>query len=302
VACSAVGSCVAVGSDSDAKPVIETLSGGTWVAPGDAAAAGASELDGVACPAQGSCVAVGLYSDQNGDSRGLIETLSGGRWTATRAPLPAGAVPAPATVLVHVACPAAGWCIVVGEYAESRDTTAPFVDTLSGGTWTPATVPLPADAVPGSLSGISCWTPGNCVTVGYYTSPGGQPRYLAETLSGGTWTAATLPLPAGAAANQTSKDWSAYLSAVACKAPGSCVALGTFLAGGKIEGAIDTLSAGAWTAAQAPVPAGAATAKQWLYFYSAVCPAPGNCVAVGYFAAQDGSGQALIETATGKHG
>lgn len=79
-------------------------------------------------------------------------------------------------------------------------------------------------------------------------------------------------------------------------APGSYIA-----DSGAINGAVDTLSGGTWTAATAPLPLGAATTKD-AYLEWAACPLPGNCVAVGTYTAQDGGTQALIETATGKHG
>ena len=322
VACPAQGSCVAVGNYStgggSSSPVVATLSDGTWTAadlplPGHAArGAGALMID-VKCPVQGTCIATGLYVDHNGDSQALIETLSRGRWTALQAPLPAGAAPpqatVPATQLGSVACPAVGSCVAVGQYTTRGGAAEAFIDTLSGGTWTPATAPLPADAAAdgqlAGLYGISCRAPGNCVAAGHYTSRGGQARYLAETLSG-TWTAATPPLPAGAAATQawnTQQSVGTTLDAVACQAAGSCVAVGSYMSGsGTVDGSIDTLSGGTWTAVKAPLPPGAATTKQQASFYWVVCPAPGNCVVVGSYTAQDGSTQALVETATGKHG
>jgi hypothetical protein len=325
VACRAQGSCVAVGynftgSGSDTSPVVATLSAGTWTAtglplPGDTARSKNAFLKGVECTAQGTCIATGSYTDQNGDSQALIETLSGGSWTAMRAPLPPGAVPAKETAttlattyLASAACPAVGSCAAVGQYTERGGAAAAFADTLSGGVWTSATVPLPADAASdgqlAGLRGISCPTPGKCVAVGNYTSRSGQARYLADTLSGGTWTAATSPLPPDAAATQKPNPRQiTALSAVACQAAGSCIALGSYIAGsGANDGAIDTLSGGTWTAATAPLPRGAATTNQSVYFARAVCPAPGYCVAAGTYTAQDGSLQALTETATGKTG
>jgi hypothetical protein len=57
-----------------------------------------------------------------------------------------------------------------------------------------------------------------------------------------------------------------------------------------------------WSATQAPLPADAAVAKQYVYFNSATCPASGDCIAVGGYKAQNGSAQGLIETATFKRG
>jgi hypothetical protein len=326
VACPAQGSCVAVGDDFTSNgyfsgAVAATLSDGTWTGTSLPLPANASRgkdeyasPDDIACPAEGTCIATGAYdAGQNGVPQALIDTLSGGRWTAMQAPLPAGAVPSAAggglsTQLLGAACPAVGSCVAVGLYTERGGAAAAFADTLSGGTWTPATVPLPADAASNGqlagLTGISCPAPGTCTAVGGYTSRGGQPRYLTETLAGGTWTAAAAALPAGAAATQKwSEGGSAALEAVACQAPGSCVALGSYAAGGgAVDGAIDTLSGGTWTAAKAPLPPGAATTKQSVSFTGAACPAPGNCVTVGSYTEQDGSSTAFIETAGGEHG
>jgi hypothetical protein len=324
VACPAQGSCLTVGNllnDQSFTPEVATLSDGTWTAsglplPGDAARSKENaSLQSVECPAQGTCVATGYFTDQSGDSQALIETLSDGRWTATRAPLPAGAVPAqgsaaPTTYFLGVACPAVGSCVAVGAYTKRNGTAAAFADTLSGRTWTAAALPLPADATASGQSaglyGISCPAPGSCVAVGHYITRGDQARYLSETLSGSTWTAAATPLPAGAAPaqkwnpQQTSLD-DTSLEAVACRAAGSCVALGSYTAASEvIEGAIDTLSGGNWTAVTAPLPPGAATTKQNVAFYGATCPARDDCVAVGKYFTQDGAYQALIETATGK--
>ena len=317
VACPAQDSCAAVGYSSapgqGLRPVVATLSGGSWTATGLPLPAGADQsgnayLEGVQCPAQGACIAAGTYTDQNGGGHALIETLSDGTWTAARASLPAGAVPSQVTAdaaLNSTACPEIGSCTAVGSYAGHGGTYPPFVDTLSGGTWTPVTALQPAGATVFGLFAISCRAPGDCLAVGKYINHRGQPRYLTETLSRGSWTLATLPLPANGAASQSSASalQLTSLDAVACQAAGSCVTLGSYIsASGAVDGAIDTLSGGTWTAATAPLPSGAATTKQHSYLRWVVCPAPGNCVAVGAYTTQDGTAQALIETAIGKHG
>jgi serine/threonine protein kinase len=315
VACPAQDSCVAAGwylTPTLTSPVVATLSGGTWTAtdlPLPQGAAGSSQVQllAIACPAQGECVAIG-YAFKNSHERAFIETLSGGSWTAAWAPLPADAAPLPTAgpFLRSVACPAAGSCVAVGTYTErGGNANAALIDTLSGGTWTAAAAPLPADAGTerhfALLSGISCPATGNCVAAGYYTTGGGQRRYLAETLSGGTWTAAAPPLPADARGSQMNRY--TFLDSVACQAVGRCVAVGAYQAGsGGIHGAIDTLSDRTWTAAAAPVPPGAATV-QYVAITQVICPAPGYWIGVGaYNSAQADSIQALIETGTGKHG
>ncbi len=318
VACPAQGACVAVGSYYSSQgidtPLTDTLSGGTWTSakaalPGDADQGKSAFLSEIACPAQGTCVATGWYTDQNGDTQALIDTLSGGTWTAQRAPLPAGAVPSKpsssnlATALFLVKCPAVGTCVATGDYIDQSGGTQALIDTLSGGTWTTQRAPLPGDAAAANpfalLWALACPAPGTCLAAGHYNSRNGQSRGLIETQSGGTWTPVAAPLPAGAAANQKwNLDQVTGLTAVGCAAPGTCVAAGSYTArNGGIQGALDTLSGGTWTAAAAPLPADAAVTKQYAFFDSAVCPATGDCIAVGGYKIQNGSTRVLIETA-----
>ena len=318
--CPAAGSCVAVGNSSNsqgiAKPLIQMLAANTWTPasvplPADADQAKAASLSSVACPAQGSCVATGWYTDANGDTQALIETSSNGAWTATTAPLPAGAGPVgnnttlPTGIWV-VTCTAVGSCEAVGDYQDHNGDYQALIETLSGGTWTPARAPLPSDAAANPaayLFGVDCPQGGTCVAVGHYNNGSGQSRNLIESLSGGVWVPSAGPFPAGAPASQ---KWSVSalpgLDAVACQAVGSCVAPGTYIGQGSVtEGMIDTLSDGTWSAARAPLPAGAGAAKAGsLYFGAAICPASGDCLAVGGYQARNGSSQGLIETARPK--
>ncbi len=321
VACPAQDSCVAAGyynlTAQIGGPAVATLSGGTWTAtelplPQGAAngntgplhvAYGNTGLDAIACPAQGICVATGNAVLKNDHVRPFVETLSGGTWTAAWAPLPAGAAPLSTAgpFLSGVACSAAGSCIAVGSYTERGGGGVPLIETLSGGAWAAAAAPLPAGAGQSAgLLGISCPAPGSCVAAGQYETRGGQVGYLAETLSGGTWTAAALPLPADARGSQTLDTG---LDSVACQAVGRCVAVGSYQVGTEgFAGAIETLSGGAWTAAAAPLPPGATTTALHTSIWQVTCPAPGSCIGVGGYHSVQDTVTVLIETATGKHG
>jgi hypothetical protein len=73
---------------------------------------------------------------------------------------------------------------------------------------------------------------------GWPPPPGQASQGLLETLSGGTWTAVKAPLPGGAA--QGTKQIG-YLTLVACPAPGSCLTVGSYTAGGGgTQGLIET--------------------------------------------------------------
>ncbi|MGH3298485.1 MAG: esterase/lipase family protein [Trebonia sp.] len=285
VSCPETGACVAAGTYDDQNStthgVTETLSNGTWAAaeppaPPNAAADSDAGLYGAACPAPGNCVAVGGYGDQSGIAEAMTETLANGTWTAAEAPTPGGPPGVDDNAALQgVTCPAPGSCVAVGYYGQEGSGSG-LIETLSAGTWTPATAPLPAGQPgPGAtLYGISCSAPGNCVAVGSYTGQDHAEHDLIETLSGGAWTAATAPLPAGFATGT--------LLAVACPASGGCVAAGE---AGE-HALIETLTDGAWTPVQPPLPTGASSREARLS--GVACPADGTCVATGFYTGPDG--------------
>jgi GH25 family lysozyme M1 (1,4-beta-N-acetylmuramidase) len=239
VTCTAVGSCVAVGSYTDPngyqQALIETLSDDTWTPseaqlPSGARTTSSPEayLDGVTCPAAGppaSCVAVGSYVDTDGDTDGLIETLSSGSWS------PSDISDSP---LTSVSCTAVGACVAVG---------APdlMVETLSSGSWSATQAALPSngdgDFVDTDLSGVTCTAAGSCVAVGSFYDSDYDTDGLIETLSGGTWSATEAPLPTNG------EPLLSLLNGVACSGPGSCVAVGKYHdTSGNTQGLIETLT------------------------------------------------------------
>lgn len=312
VACPTRAYCVTVGyhatSPNHQIPVAVTLSDGIWTAaslplPRNAAQFG--QLEDVECLAPGACIATGFFNDQNGSQQALIETLAHGAWTALRAPLPAAAASAPDASLSETACPTVGWCIAIGSYTANNGNQESFIETLADGTWTPKAAPLPADADPDTdndvLNGISCQAPRHCIAVGTYSTYSVVSEPEAETLSGGTWTAATPPIPADAVASLKAGDEYATLNTVACRAPDSCVALGSYTLGNGADGGlVDTLSGKTWTTVKAPLPPDAFGADPIPVFESATCATPNDCIAVGSYATQEGSRQAFIETASSK--
>lgn len=325
VSCPAAGSCVAFGihystehgRNGGTDPVAARLSGGRWTAitlplPSDSLKGRLTQVSvsDVDCPAPGTCVATGAYLDQAYHLRPLIETLSDGKWTGIPAPLPAGAAAinsaqdGPLLNLAGVACPAVSSCIATGQYYKRDGTLVPLTETLSGRRWTPAAAPLPKAGQSGGLYDSSCRAPRSCVAVGSYEIRKGELRYLTETLSGGTWTPANPPLPASAQATQeASHDPYSGLYSVACRAAGSCVALGPYVVrGGALEFAIDTLSGGTWTAMKAPLPTGVETSNPNFPSIAVACPSADSCVAVGGYIAKSGTGGlAVIETARPEH-
>jgi hypothetical protein len=276
----------------------------TWTSasaplPADADLSQSAAIDDVDCPAAAECVAVGYYTAgaTGGDvTEGLAATLSGGTWTPAAFP---GVSSKNSAMLDAVACPATGSCVVVGD-AQSP-VMMPVIETLSDGTWHSGKPALPGDANPAGpafLNDISCPAAGACVATGWYTNLNGYRVGLLDTLAGGTWTAATAPLPGNAAAEKATDTFAdTYLADVACTGAGACVATGQYRdSGGAVQGVIDTLAGGTWKTAQAPLPADAAVSGQVAALWSVSCPAPGTCLAGGHYMNNGGQPRYLIET------
>ena len=91
--------------------------------------------------------------------------------------------------------------------------------------------------------------------------------------------ASTLPAPKGASATPNVNPL-----AIACGAPGHCVAVGSYVAStGGDQGLIETWSGGAWTAKRAPVPPDAASVPQ-VNLFGVACSGAGSCAALGSYA------------------
>ena len=314
VSCPGRGSCVAVGwyagsAGYSGPGLIETFSGGTWKAAtapltGLSPAAGAklyANLFAVSCKATGSCVAVGDYVDSSGHYQGLIETLAGGKWTPSRAPT-SGLSPTagsnPGVTLESVSCTAAGSCLAGGNYLDTSFNQLGLIETFSSGTWKAATAPLSglspaAGTTPYvNLYGPNCPATGSCFLVGSYDDSSGDTHGLIETLSGGTWTASTAPLPGGAASNPN-----AGFTGMSCPAAGSCVAAGRYVnSTGNFEGLIETLSGGTWTPSTASLGGLTPPAGTYAVLYGVSCTATGACVAGGNYDDTSGIQQGLFET------
>ena len=275
-----------------------------------------NELIGISCPASGTCLGVGEETPRSGGAGMLIERFSGGTWTPEQAqpPLPAGAEPTGASWLNYIACSSPTACTAVGAYstatAGASIANTGLVETLSGTTWTPASVPLPPDAGPDNrafLDSVGCPAAGGCVAVGVnfaYNSQGDETSSQGQiaTENGSTWTSSEAPLPADAA---TASQQFAALVAVSCSGPGACTAVGTYRdKNGNSQGLIDTLANGTWKPARAPLPKGAVASHGDTGGFpgvelGGVSCASGTCAAVGnYRVSNSGSTteKALIET------
>lgn len=203
-------------------------------------------------------------------------------WSAVNPPLPSDALAGSGMTLVSTSCPEDGWCVAVGNYPAttgSASYTAGLVLSESGGSWTAAQAPLPANASTSDpqafVESVSCTAVGSCVAVGRYVDGTGATQGLLERLSGGAWTPNEAPLPAGAVTSGTG-DYT-ELTAVSCPADGVCAAVGRYSGASGDQALLETLAGGTWTPEAAPLP----TAPSGSQLLALSCPAAGSCTAVG---------------------
>ncbi len=249
------------------------------------------QLVSESCSSAVSCAAVGVYGDVTGQDRGLLETLSGGTWTASEPPLPLDAAPDSPSYLDSVSCPMDDWCEAAGVYQDVSRGTEVVVDTLSGGQWTAARIPLPADAATGSaadsfLKSIDCTGVGDCTAVGSYKQETGGTAGFIDTITAGQWNSETAPQPASAAAKKE-----VHLMQVSCPSTGGCAASGFYTNDSGSDQALVLVQAeagGAWSVEDAPLPAGAAPGDGETSESFGVSCDGGTCEAVGSYA--DGTG------------
>ena len=272
ISCPAVGSCVAVGSYGEGKPMVIEQSGGVWGAATDITPpVGADEahLSGVSCSSVGSCVAVGSYTIAPGEVRSMLVTDTAGSWeAAVNVSEPTGFAD---SFLDSVSCTGSGSCVAVGGYWEGG-APAPMRVSASSGTWGQAaglTAPAGTSGQ-AALEALSCPSAGACVAVGnYFAGAGFLPMMSSQ--SSETWSSPTeTALPAGGV--------DGFVGGVSCAAVGSCLAVGGYWTGSEER---------PWTSARAGAtwgPAAGITATppvQDAQAEAVSCPAIGACVAIG---------------------
>jgi hypothetical protein len=299
MACPSVGVCVVTGSYVNSarlpKGLLLTRSGTSWTAveaplPAGASADDQASLAAVACPSASSCVAVGRYTAGTG---ALVLTRAGTSWKAAQAPLPPGASATdPQAALYAVACPSVSACVAIGSYLDSQGHLQGLLLTGWGTKWTAAKAPLPGTSSPGGdVTAVACPSASLCVAAGLYVDSSDQIQGLLLTGWGTRWAAKKAPLPPDASNPEPS------LNSVACPTMTFCVVAGDYNSTSGPSGLILTGSGTSWTAAKAPLPAGATGGVRLLSAVS--CPTAASCIAVGVYVDSSGGFQGLLLTRSG---
>jgi hypothetical protein len=163
--------------------------------------------------------------------------------------------------------------------------------------WKATRAPLPSGAATGSmtgLSGVACPSARKCVAVGQYNDSSGDYQGLLLTQHRRSWTAITAPVPAHAAANS-----GAAITAITCPSARRCVAVGYWIdSRGNSHLFLLTMRGSSWTAARAPLPAGA-RADLGAGISVLACPSPTACTAVGVYNDSWGNSHLFLLTMRG---
>jgi hypothetical protein len=230
--------CIAVGhyriSDGTDHALAEAITPGKGTANGTQPPlpAGASffeHLDAISCVAAGPCAAFGGYDDSGSHAFALVQPLGGAAFAPQPPPTPTAPNPGSIPVLAAIACGAATFCLLAGDYASGNSTTV-FIDQLSGGHW--ATVKTPSRHV---MAALSC-NASFCVGAALAQAAVFSASDSLTVLDGGKWYAFAPLDPAH-------RDVPPSLTGTACDAPADCVVIG-ITSDSSTRGVIEHVTAG----------------------------------------------------------
>jgi hypothetical protein len=194
-------------------------------------------------------------------------------------------------------------CASVGYYEDPNGNDESLVVPSAAGTpGAGVEVKLPSNSSPAaadsSLDGVSCWSLGACVAVGYYRDASRNNQALVVPITNGSvGTGIEVGLPAAAAIG--AQD--ANLTAVDCTAAGMCVAVGYFkdAARNYLPLAVPIANGSPGTSATGLLPTGALSGRQDASLEDVSCAASGPCEAVGYFKPNANNYLPFTESVTG---
>jgi hypothetical protein len=305
VACSN-SSCIAWGSYTDNGDNTEvglwSESGGTWTsteapAPPNLRSGNYPSLYNGACSAS-TCVVTGQYLDAVAfEQDPAAWTESGGQWTVSELPPASNEITSGGNVgLVNgnygggpVTC-SPSICVAFGVY-ETPDQGSgayPYVLwTLSGGGWTAAETPLPADAGdpgPGgaisNVNSVACFIDA-CYADGYYYNNSGGDTSTYWSTSDGNWTTTSPPT----ASNGGTADPVTETSSIACSSD-ACL--------GVADSVLWTEMDGTWTTYTPPAPANASATNPDLAISPAVSCFAETCLGTGSYNDALGNNNAVL--------
>ncbi|MDE3106886.1 MAG: hypothetical protein KGJ42_01855 [Acidobacteriota bacterium] len=315
--CPEPGSCALVGNYQTAAgnvvPFAASSSANHWstpvaiALPSDAPASESNALlRAVACASAGNCDAVGTYLDGAAAPHTLAlaaREVSGTWQRATSLTLPSDANVNSLVSLTQLSCSSAGNCVATGSYVNHDNVTQALVVNEINGTWQHGqalALPGNASAYAGAaLSGLTCTSAGNCVSVGVYNTVAGTVEGLVVNEVNGTWQRGReLVAPVDAAANPQIFFYG--FSEVSCASAGNCAVGGQYRdQRGDYQGLLVNEVNGTWQrASSVALPAGATQAGKNGGVVAVTCPVKGSCRAGAAYLDANGNYQAMTVTQT----
>jgi len=190
IACSAPGSCVAVGNYSVSATQFAAMGAvevrGAWhqatqiALPRGAISSTFTAITSISCPATGQCIGVGQYPVSATQSRAMAVTESNGRFgrAVPITAVPRGSSARSSTYLLGVSCQPSGLCLAVGGGRNSAGHSVAMYMVRSAGHWHAAFLAQPRGATSGQrqlsvLYSVSCTGRFHCSAVGYYDDRSG---------------------------------------------------------------------------------------------------------------------------------
>jgi hypothetical protein len=185
VSCPSAGNCTAGGYDGVGAFAV-TEKNGSWQIARSLLRNGpaGAEINSVSCTSAGNCTAGGSHGGGGVASQAWVISQVRGVWGKARlvaVPLNIGGE---ATVS-SVSCASAGNCAAVGTYGSLPSPQSAFVVSQVNGRWGEA------EEVPGlaalntgeyaRIHSVSCASPGQCSTGGYYVSGAGHAFVVSES-------------------------------------------------------------------------------------------------------------------------
>ncbi len=186
-------------------------------------------LTSLSCGAPGDCAAGGIYGDAVGQLQAFIVNEVGGVWGSATQLFATQTLGSGLTnSLDGIACPSAGECTAIGDYADVQGVSQPFVVDETNHQWSPA-VEIPGvqslnNSGGATLASISCSAVGGCSAGGYYTDANTNTQAFLVNDTNGSWSN-PIEVPGTSALN---KGGIATVAQVSCSGDGSCGVQGTY--------------------------------------------------------------------------
>jgi hypothetical protein len=196
--------------------------------------------------------------------------------------------------VTSVACRSAGNCAVGGFYSVKTDQTQAFTVDERHGAWSAAHEVAGALNVGsfGSVTSVSCASPGDCAAAGSYTDRAGHPQAFLVTEKSGVWSAAQQ------VAGALNAGGDATANAVSCPSAGNCAAGGSYTSTAHGQQAfVISERRYVWSAARQV--AGALNTSGDTSIDAISCPSAGNCAAGGEYGIGNPFFDAFIVTERG---